>query len=294
MKTFQRLYERCQTISGDPTEDTLQFFKDEINEGGRMLNAAMSRYFTRRSKKKNLVADRQYYQLPADCIRVISVSVADSSGGRYRPLTKVSDEDAWEAMNYHEQTSNWLSHYFVRGNDEIGLYPIPANAVTNGLKISFEPEDRELSAADFTDGTISITNGDTTVTHSATGFTAAMEGRYFETSDKHRYRIASFTSTSILELEEPYMGATVVGGAVLIGEAFSFPKEYLTATSDYALAGFFEIRNNEARAAYHLKKFELKEKDARQRYAMSSSSNIVGGESDSYNAWLQPPMPLSG
>ena len=66
---------------------------------------------------------------------------------------------------------------------------------------------------EFTTGTVTATNGDKTIAHSATGFTAAMVGRKFKTDeDETVYTIAYRTSTSSLELDQAYVGT---GGSSL-------------------------------------------------------------------------------
>lgn len=295
--TFQEMYTKCQTKTGDTSDASLTQFKEDINFGGARLNAAMNRYFTRKSKVASLVASQQYYQAPPDVIRVSGVFAAESASSNRRPLTKVTDEDQWIAMNYYSQTRNYLTHYFIRGADEIGLYPIPSGAVTDGLLIAYEGRDPILTQDDFFSGTITLNQDSTTVTHSGTGFTNKLVGRYFKTTDGSGdlgYRVAGYTSTSIITLEEPYIGTSGSGITFKIGQSFHFPGEYHDAAVDYALASWFEMNNNEKRAAYHLAKFERVENDAREKYASSTASQVVAQSHDFVNPWLLPPNAPTG
>lgn len=64
---------------------------------------------------------------------------------------------------------------------------------------------------EYTTGTIAATNGDATITGTGTTWTAAMVGRYILV-DGFWYLIASFTSTTSLEISEAFGGTTFTGG----------------------------------------------------------------------------------
>lgn len=297
MITFEESYTKVQKIAGDESDAALIQFKDDINQGAHKINAAMNRYFTRKSKTADLVADQQYYQLPPDAIKPMGVvATVDSSSEKY-PLKQIRSETEWRAINSNTQTGNWITFYFVRGSDEIGLYPIPSDTVTDGLEVYYAPRDRDLSQADFSDGTVTVSEGDATVTHSGTGFTSAMVGRAFKVtdgSDGHAYRVASLTNSSTIELEEPYIGISGSGKSFKIGETYVFPDEFHDAPIDYALARFFEQADNENRAAYHLSKFDAAKEKAKEEYASSSTSMLITGETEAFNWFLVPPEPTTG
>lgn len=298
MITWQKAYEKAQRKSGDATDDTLEQLKADINIGYHRLNAAMGRYFTRRAKVANIEDGVQYYQLPPDCIRVIRVRAKQTSGDNKYPLRQIRSEVEWDAINTTNQSGTWATYFFQRGSDEIGLWPIPSDDITAGLEISYEPRDRDLSQDDYTAGTITATNGSTTITGSGTAFTQAMIGRVLKVtdgSDGYWYRISGYTSPTSLTLEEPYVGLSGAGMTYRIGETFMFPAEYHDAPIHYALSEFFDgPRNNPDRAAYHFKKWELALNEAREKYASSSSSMVITEGTEGYNIWLVPPDPITG
>lgn len=297
MITFEESYTKAQRISGDYTADTLLMFKEDINIGNQKINAAINNYFTRRSKAANLVADQQYYQLPPDCVRVIGVDFLQSTGGRRLPIRhQVRSEYQWRQMNFNQQSSNWFTYYFVKGADEIGLYPIPSDSITSGLIIYYEPKGSLMTQDDFDSGTMTVTNGSQTITHSGTGFTQEMIGRGFKVtdgSDGYDYKIAGFTSSSVLTLEEPYLGYSGSGKTFKIGEVPAYPSEYHDAPLDYALGRFFEMNNNTARAEYYYNedrrnpgRFNKALADLREKYASSSASQVITEELPMENPWL--------
>jgi hypothetical protein len=289
MITFQGSYEKCQAISGDTSAATLLTFKTDINQGSKKFNAAIGNYFTRRSKSASLTADQQYYQLPPDCIRVIGVDFLQSANGRRFPvLEQIRSEYAWRQLNSNQQSGSLISYYFVKGADEIGLFPIPSTTISSGLIIYYEPVAAKLTQDDYTTGTVTVTNGSQTVTHSGTGFTQEMVGRGFEVTDGsslYSYKIAGFTSSSVLTLEEPYVGYSGASKTFVIGETFTFPEEYHDAPTDYALYRYFEMKNNPERAAYHKANFTAAVDEAKERYASSSSSQVITDSHYSYNYW---------
>jgi hypothetical protein len=122
-----------------------------------------------------------------------------------------------------------------------------------------------------------------------------MVGRGFEVtdgSDGYFYKIAGYTSSSVLTLEEPYMGYSGSSKTFQIGEVFAFPEEYWDAPLDYALGRFFEMNNNPERAKYYynedprnLGKFNMALNLAKEKYASSSSSQVITDDPGFGNPW---------
>lgn len=295
--TFQESYEKAQTISGDTTAATLLLFKADINLGSHKINSGLNRYFTRKAKTADIVDGQQYYQLPPDCVRVIKVRAKQSSGENRYPLRKISDEDSWDALNTTNQRGDWATCYFVRGSDEIGIFPTPSSNITAGLNIAYELRDKDLTQADYTAGTVALTQGSTTVTGTDTVFTQSMIGRTLKVTDGtdgFTYRISGYSSSTSITLEEPYVGLSGSGKTYKIGESFLFPEEYRDAPVDFALSRFYEMRNNKERAAYHLGRYKSALDDAKALYASSNSSSVITEGVEGYNYWLVPPDPITG
>lgn len=296
MATWTQSQAKFQRISADTTAEALTQAKDDMNIGAAKFNSALDRYFTRKAKSTDTVANQQFYQTPPDCIRVRGVTNTLSNGRKY-PVRQIRSEYEWRAINTIQQTGNWATYYFVRGADEIGLWPIPSQAVTNGLEIYYEPRDHQLTQDDYSTGTVTVTNGLTTVTGSGTTFTNTMVGRTFQTtdgSDGYTYKVTSYSSGTVLTLEEPYIGLSGGSKTFLIGESFIFPDEYHDAPVDFALGRYFEVRNNPDRATYHNSKFQLAVADAKAKYASSSASQVITEEAPAYNFWQLPPSAATG
>lgn len=73
----------------------------------------------------------------------------------------------------------------------------------------------------YTTGTVTVTQGQRTVTGSGTAFTSAMIGRFFKlTRESEIYRIKDVPSSTSLVLELPYIGATGSAQGFLIWNRF--------------------------------------------------------------------------
>lgn len=297
MITWTEAYQKALEITGDDGNGLTQL-KADINQGYRRFNAALNRYFTRRAKTTNIVASQQYYQVSPDCLRVIKVRASQSTASTVKyPIRQIHDEQEWDAINTVQQTGNWATFYFVRGADEIGLWPIPADNITNGLEISYEPRDKELAQEDVTTGTATVTNGSTAVTGSGTAFSQAMIGRGFtvtDGTDGYSYKISGYTSATSITLEEPYIGLSGSGKTFKIGETFLIPEEYHDAPIDYAVARYFEQRNQEERATYHMGRYKDVLSEAKALYSSSSNSSVVTEGAGGMNIWVVPPEPITG
>jgi hypothetical protein len=295
MLTFEEAYTKFQTISGSANATDLVQAKQDINVGYKRFNAAIARYFTRKQGFTNLVADQQYYQTPIDAIRISSATYVQAGGTLQFPLEQVRSEDEWREMNIFPYSSSYIRYYFVYGNDQIGLFPIPSTTVTNGFRYVYQPQDIDLTKDDYDTGTITITNGSVTVTGSGTSWTQAQMGnmqfQVTDGSDGNWYEILAINSTTSLTLKTPYVGPSVAATTYRLGQMFIFPGEYDDVPVDYALSRFWESRNNIGRAKYHKQNYQDSVTDAIEKYASSSLSNVITGEDDVYNLWFAPPMP---
>jgi hypothetical protein len=296
MITFQDLYEQAQANVGDTSTDSLSLIKSDINQGLKIFRNTLKRPYTRLSKSADLTASQQYYQLPEDAVRIREVRA--TNGNMMFPLKEIRSEYMWNSMNVvNANTIAVPTYFFVRGNDEIGLWPIPGQTITNGLEISYEPRKPEFLADDYETGTITVTNGSTTITHSGTGFTPNMVGRYFQTTDGTDglwYRIASYDTTSTLILENYYQGLSGSGKTFRIGQVADIPEEYHLSLVDYASYRYYLRRKDKAIAGEFKGLFDSQIKDAKQNYA-SKTSGVVYNAVDKrmINIFNIPPNTMS-
>lgn len=283
--TFQEMYTAYGQISGDVSAANIARGKRDINIGDRLFHSFLNNYFVRKSKSANLEEGIDTYQLPPDCKKITGINYLDSNG-RERPVTQIRSEMQWTALKTSQQSSNRIIHYFVRGADEIVLYPTPSQDVDDGLIIYYKPVGRQMTQDDYTTGTITMTDGEVTVTGVGTAFTDSMIGRVLRDTDGssgYEYRIAERTNGTEILLEEPFSGISGGGKTYLIGESPLYPLEFHFAPVDYALQRYFELNGDPKAARYHESNFINQYKQCQEMYASSSNSMVVTDENFGYD-----------
>jgi hypothetical protein len=293
MYTFTDQTNLFKSVTGLSDATTVVNAKRDINAGTARFLSKLKRPVDRQSRFANAVASQQYYQLPEDAIRV-SYVIFLTGTNIWVPLQEVGDESTWRAMNQYVQTSAQPTHFFVRGADEFGLYPAPSTSTTDGIELVYEPKHVLLTADDYTTGTVSVTNGSTTVAGTGTTFTALMaNGSYVlqvtDGSDGNYYRISAYSSATSLTLENYYQGTTSATATYRIGQVSKIPEEYQETPVDYALYRHFLEKGESAKAAEFQGIWTTSLKDAEATYGMSTSSQIV---MDSSRIGGQSPNPL--
>lgn len=272
MLTFSDQTTLFQQISNDYSAATLVMAKRDINEGGAMFLNRLGRKFNKEYLTTSLVASQQYYQMSSSTLRISEIRCLN--GSNYYVPNLVTSEEEWNELNSIALTGSYPTDYYIRGFNEIGLYPTPKSNVTNGLLVSHEPQHIDLTQDDFTTGTVTVTNGSVTVTHSATGFTAQMVGRWLQVtdgSDRNWYRIASFVSSSVVSLENYFEGVSGSGRSFRIGEIMKIPQAYQDAPVYYALERYYLTQNDPRTAPLYSQRFDAKVKSAKETYAHSTS-----------------------
>ena len=271
----------AQDITGDTTSTTLTRFKRWGNQGYQLVLAEFGRPSTERTQTALTVASQQYYTLPPDVLFIKSITVTISSVPY--PLEEIHDQKTWNVLNADlTGTSDIPTYYFVRqgfgiGGSEIGIFPKPASA-SNTITVVYEAGDRDLTQDAITTGTVTVTNGDATITHSGTSFTAAMVGRYFKTTnDGVWYRIASFTDTSNLELENVFEGTTNAAQVYTISEAFNLPEDMQDLPLYFTLQRYYDMRQDSQSSLKYKALFEAGLRDGKRRWIHKSRGNVIHG-----------------
>lgn len=297
--TFMDQYQLAQQITKVSDAVNTANFKRDINTGGSRFLAALDRPTQRRSRFANVAASQQYYQNPEDALRPTNVLYL--MGTQWVPLGEVTDEYYWRQLNW-VPTTGIPTCFFIRGNDEIGLYPIPSGAVSGGLELVFELRHLSLTQDDYTTGTMALTNGSTTATHSASALTPQMAGRYLaltDGSDVNWYKIADVPTVATATLENVYQGISAAAATFRIGEVMEIPEEFLEAPVDYAMHRFFIARDTPTRYSGGRAKefkdlFDAALKECKQSYGRKSGSAVVlpSGSMRPYNGLIDTPRTI--
>lgn len=294
---------KAQTICGDFTDTTKTQLKQDMNIGSHRFNADFGRYFSRKQQFTDIIGGQSIYQTPVDCVRVLGMTAQTSTGSSYDPpIKEIRSEFEWRQIkaptNY---SSSWITYYFMIGNDEFELWPVPSADVTNGLRFYYQPQDPDLSIEDITStstsATVTVTNGSTLVTATSGIFTPNMKNLWFQltgVNDLTWYEIVGVPTASTLTLKSAFVGLSGATQAFRIGQAFIFPEEYSDVPIDYALIRFFESRNNPTRAAYHRQNYQASIDMAVSNYSSSTEGNVITDDTMATNAWFLTPLPPVG
>lgn len=274
MLTFNQIYSETQTEVSDTSAASLVLIKRAINQGMRKFGAVLNRDWRVSYKTFGLVADQQYYQMPEDAIRIKNLRFPDSNAA---PPIEVQDEDAWNELNIRTQTGAWADAFFVRGNDEFGLYPIPSTTVAAAGIIGYERRIRDMSVDDYSTGTVAVTNGSQVVTGTGTTFTQAMVGRTLLFTDANGdgmgYKVVEYTSATSIKLENNYGGNTASGMSYILGEVPDIPEEYHESLVDYAMYRYLKRRKDKPGYSDSLNAFKNALAECQSIYSSKSTSN---------------------
>jgi hypothetical protein len=299
MITYTQLYTRVASLIGInasvDTQDVVNS-KQDINQALRLFKNQARRYWTRKEVTANLVAGQQYYTFPEDMVRITTVRA--NTGGYNWPLVNVDSEELWNRFNVIPSNTVIVPQfYFVRGKNEIGLYPIPSQNQTAGLIISYEPRMTDMSVDDVTTTTVTVTNGSQYVTSPSVAFNTNMVGQYFtvtDGSDGNWYPIIAATPTQ-LTLENYYQGPSESGATCQIGLVPDIPEEYHIGLAYYAAYQFYLKRNEMQNATLYKSLYEDLLMQFKQAYANKTTGVVQKPLTDNiFNIFWLPPGVISG
>lgn len=158
------------------------------------------------------------------------------------------------------QASAIPQFYFVE-QDSFKIWPIPQTVYSGTLYYHYR--DRNLSVADYTIGTVTMTQGSNQVIGSGTTFTAAMVGRWLTITDPtvpgqgYWYRITGFTDSTHISLgtltgAQVWNNATAAGATYRIGETPEIPEEMHSILAWGTAADYYGgMRKDPTNAAYY-------------------------------------------
>jgi hypothetical protein len=277
MITYTQLYKEVADNCGFSTTTasfSLTNAQRHINLALKKFKNASRRYWTRKEVTTNLVASQQAYTFPEDMVRITTVKV--TSGGLTLPVTMVDSEELWNRLNLiPTMTVGIPTQGFIRGRNELLLYPIPSINVTNGLIVSYESRTKDMSIDDLTSATLNVTNGSVTiVASSGTPFNAKQVGMWLSVtdgSDGNWYQITGYTDTTHITIENYYQGPTTSGVASIIASVPDIPEDYHQALVDYACYRYFMKRKDKDTAASYKSLYDDALKDYKRNYAAKTT-----------------------
>src|ERR1700743_389228 len=129
MLTWTQMEAKFVRLSRDTTPGTLSQGQEDMNTAYHMFNAKFGRYFSRKQQFTDIKSGQSIYQTPVDSIRIIGMTVktAPSDDSYSPPIKEIRSEYEWRLIkttpNY---ASSWITYYYVLGDDEIEVWPVPS------------------------------------------------------------------------------------------------------------------------------------------------------------------------
>lgn len=296
MITYTQLYKEVADncgFSGTVASQSLVNAQRHVNLALRKFKNASRRYWTRKEVTTDIVADQASYTFPEDMVRVTTVRI--QNGGLTLPVTMVDSEELWNRINLvPAMTVGVPTQGFIRGRNELVLYPVPASDIDNGLIVSYESRQKDMSIDDKTDATLNVTNNNVgIVASSGTPFNANMVGMWLSVtdgSDGNWYQITGYTDTTHITIENYYQGPTKTGVSSIIASVPDIPEDFHQALVDYACYRYFLKRKDKDTAAGYKSLYSDALKDYKAVYA-AKTTGVTQDDLNpyTYNLFNLPP-----
>lgn len=259
------------------TDPAMTKITRDISTGVKRFQNAARRYWTRREKKTNIVLDQVYYQFSSDMLRLTTVKMVKDD--IEYPLTQIYGEDEWIKLNSVKSSSNIATAYYIKGADEIGIYPVPSENITDGLVVSYEPRMVDMAIEDVTLDCKLVNNSYEIETNSPDTFNANMVNECWITvgdgSDGNWYKVSKYIDSTHIWIDNVYQGASSNSTQVRIGQVPQFPEEYHDAPVDYACALFFKLRKDLETSGIYQQSFDKAFAEYRTVYGYKTTGALI-------------------
>lgn len=244
--------------SGSTDATIIADFQYSLGQRYQLALANLQAYVNQSPQTASTVAEQQYYSNPVGIISIAGITV--TVGSVQYVLEPVYSQRLWDWLNALQIQPTAIPQFSFAREYDFGIWPIPQDVYT--ITFNGYNRDRDLTVADYTTGTVTVTAGSTTLTGSGTTFTPAMVGRWFSVTDTSNtgqgywYQIATYSSPTVLVLGTNYAGATGSGLTYRIGQAPNIPDEGHSIFADGTAADFYAgLRNAPESATWFNNKF---------------------------------------
>lgn len=300
MLTFTQSYtevaDNCG-FSATTSSQSLTNAKRHINLANRNFMNGSRRYWTNKRVTTNLVQGQTAYTFPEDMVRITTVKI--QNGALTLPITLVDSEELWNRITIiPAMTVGYPTQGFIRGRNQLELYPVPSVNVTNGLIVSYESRMRDMTLDDTTNVVVTVTNNSNVLLATTGSFTAQMVGMWVNITDNagdgNWYQIVGYTDATHITLENYYQGPTVTGASCIIAFVSPLPEDFHQAPIDYASYRYFLKRGDKETAADYKSLYTEAMQNYIARYA-SKTTGVVQRPLDDiqYNLFNLPPTGFS-
>ena len=211
----------------------MTLFDQLINDAHRYL---LEKYFfNENSTTIPTVANQQAYLLPYNFSQLKSFTITQGTL-KWTP-TEIFTREDWDRLNVFPYYSDIPKNFFIY-NNKVEVWPIPATTA-NTITFNYKIRVPDLTFADYTTGTVTMTNASATVTGSTTAWmTNFLPGAgsvlnlnlwlkaTAPNGDNNWYRISSIETDLSLTLVNTYQGTTKAACNYTIGQMPLLLEDY--------------------------------------------------------------------
>ena len=248
-------FQRNINLVGTTDTNIQAEFNSSLGQKYQLMLAKLRNYRTTAEFDFETVINQQYYPYPPGEVTIDGIVI--TVGSVNFPLKIINSEYEWEQLNAILIQASALPQFYFPKRLSWGVWPIP-QAEYEG-QIIYHYRDINMTVADYTTGTLALTNDSDDVVGTTTVFTEAMIGRWLTVTDitvlgqGYWYQIADVTDSTHLTLNQAWTGVTTSGATFRIGQTPNFPEEGHMTLVDGVTADFYShMRKDPDNAAkYH-------------------------------------------
>lgn len=275
------------TAFSDGSTKTVTFTNNStaISWTGGLSNNVLNQIFTSviPTASNPSIGGVQFYPMPPNYSKLKDITI--TVGVLKWTMDEVRTREEWDNLNVFPYYASIPSKFFIYpGGDkggQIGIWPIPS---TTGNTITFNYKFRvpDLSLADYSIGTVTVTNGSTAITGAGTAWTpttnSQLESRWIQISqtagDNLWYQVQSVNSTTSITLYQPYQGINVAGGSYTLGQMPLVAEDFQDMIPWKVLQYYFtSIVDNEKKAEEYKAIYDTK-LELLKEYSGSNTINV--------------------
>lgn len=273
MKSLNQLSLDFLTFSNDPNAATLS--KSLMNTAVHYVMSLEDWNFNKDSKTYTSTASQQDFTIPMNCAKVRYVEIY--SGSLWYVPNEIKSGTLWRKLNYTPVYSDIPQFWYISNSTQkVSIFPIITSA-GNLVKVGFTKKLKDLSAADYTTGTVSAVANGTAITGAGATFTTSMIGRSLQVSgtntivDGMWFDIIDVPTAATLTVKQ-MIPAAITGATYTISELIPFMDGFENIALFWALDVYYKTREMPALSTYYEKMWTTMLEDMRGRDMRSADS----------------------
>lgn len=272
MKTYQTLYSDYLTLTKDSSTANTTFGKTQINETQKGICSMADFIFLDDEMYSSSVASQGAYRLPHNYLQGSISTVYILRDSIKYPVKEIHSTEEFEKIACDSSTSDLPEIYCIY-NDYINFWPLFSDT-SSTIYARYRQVAKEMSADDYTTGTITATQNSNAIVGSGTTFTSAMVGRKIKLPDGLWYPILSYTDATNIALSKTYEGTTTTGATYTIGDCPIIPDGFQDILIYKPLEHYFMMTGEEKRSVFYKNLYDAGISDLKRRF-LSRSANQV-------------------